>query len=69
MIDRKTYLEMCRQNALKAGKVKVKHKGREYFPYAYQLSFAKDGSIIHTAILTERPNMLFYCLLKDLESV
>ena len=64
-MDRKQYLEMCREVAtIRDGvggiknvpdKLRVIYKDEEYYPVAYKLGFRIDGSATHTAILHE-PN-------------
>lgn len=62
-MDRKTYLELCREAALIEGgvenikdvpdRLRVRFAGYEYHPEAYLLGFERDGTVRHTAILHE----------------
>ena len=64
-MERKLYLELCQQQAMK-GDVFVEYGGIAYQPYAYELKFQPDGKIKHTAILKEqKSNSLVYCKLED----
>lgn len=62
---RDEYLEMCRKCAMIPERgmwgipavvpphLRVIYKEKAYFPFAYQLSFSRNGKIRHTAILHE----------------
>ena len=79
-MDRTDYLNLCKECAmicdegLYAVKVdvperlQVEYKGAKYYPTGYQLSFRKDGSVIHTAILHDlNANSLAYVPLQDVK--
>lgn len=76
MIDRKTYLEMCRAVAVIIGNRSAKeipdsllvvYDGHEYYPLYYSLSFDKNGNAVHRATLHDRyANSINGCLLSEL---
>lgn len=79
MIDRKIYLQMCRECAMiqttgvfqiKLGvpdELRVVYDGDEYYPVAYKLSFADDGTTRHTAIIHSlRTNTECHARLEDI---
>ena len=51
-MDRKLYLNLCRDYAV-GKQPTVVFDGIKYYPAKYELGFAKDGSVIHTAILRD----------------
>ena len=63
-MERKRYLEMCREVAtLDSGIERIKlevpdhlrvvYDGKEFYPVKYELEFQKDGTVIHTAVIHE----------------
>jgi hypothetical protein len=49
-------------------RLRVEYKGAEYYPVGYQLSFKRDGSVIHTAVLHDlKTNCLAYVPLNDVK--
>ena len=77
-MDRKLYLEMCRETAVikpeiggirkVPNRLRVNYKGEEYYPVAYQLGFGTDGGATHTAILHEIcTNTIWYAALDKVE--
>lgn len=46
----------------------VEYKDAKYYPVGYQLSFKRDGSVIHTAVLHDlKANCLAYVPLQDVK--
>ncbi len=79
-MDRTEYLNKCKECAmicdegLYAVKVdvperlQVEYKGIKYYPVAYELSFNKDGSVRHVAIIHDlKANSVCHVALKDVE--
>ncbi len=58
-MERKIFLELCRSaafaNCIETGVIPenliVKYGNQSYFPFKYELSFNKDGSVRHAAVL------------------
>lgn len=52
-MERNEYLKLCRKCAMGDEGVKVRCRYGEYRPYAYRLSFDKEGNARNTAILRD----------------
>lgn len=66
-MERKLYLNLCRDYAV-GKKPIVVFGGIQYYPMKYELGFAKDGSVTHTAILKElKANAVHYVPLAKVE--
>lgn len=62
-MDRTNYLNLCKECAMICNEglygmkidvpehLQVEYQGRKYYPDAYELSFKKDGSVRHIAVL------------------
>ena len=62
-MDRKEYLNLCRECAMMCDEgmyrmkvdvpecLHVVFQGCRYYPEGYQLSYNRDGSVVHTAII------------------
>lgn len=79
MIDRKIYLQMCRECAMiqttgvfhtklnVPDELRVIYDGNEYYPVAYEISFAVDGATRHTAIIHDlHTNSEYHVRLEDI---
>ena len=78
-MERKKYLDMCREIATLEGGVEgikqdvpdrllVVYGGKEYYPVKYELGFSKDGTVTHTAVIHElAANAWFYVTLDKVE--
>ena len=77
-MDRTLFLNMCRSVAVLRGGVedikdvpdnlKVRYKCQEFYPVKYELSFRRDGSVRHTAVIHElKANAVWYVELADIE--
>lgn len=78
-MDRKKYLEMCREVAMLGGGMEgvkqgvpgsllVTYGGKEYYPVKYELGFSKDGTVTHTAVIHDlAANAWFYVPLDKVE--
>lgn len=71
-MDRKIYLEKCRQASMAAGnpqkRCKVRYDGNEYYPQEYLLGFRQNGTVIHTAVLHDvKANAVCYVPLDKVE--
>ncbi len=79
-MDRTKYLNLCKECAMICDeglyavktnvpdRLQVEHKGAKYYPSGYQLSFRKDGSVRHTAILQDlTANCVAYVPLQDVK--
>lgn len=79
-MDRTNYLNLCKECAMICNeglyavkvdapdRLRVEYKGAKYYPVGYQLSFKRDGSVIHTAILHDlKANCMAYVPLKDVK--
>lgn len=79
-MDRTKYLNLCKECAIVCDEglyavkdgvpdhLQVEYKGLKYYPAGYQLSFRKDGSVTHTAILHDLAvNSICYALLDDVK--
>jgi hypothetical protein len=67
-MDRKKYLELCQQNSMRPKSSRVRYKGIYFYPTSYTLSFKKDGTAQHTAILMElQANSVVHADLKQVE--
>lgn len=53
MIDRKKYLQLCQQNAIKENSAKVIYRGAEYYPIELTISFNEKGETRNCAILKD----------------
>lgn len=66
-MDRKLYLNLCRDYAV-GKKPTVVYGGIAYYPEKYELSFYKDGSVRHIAILHDtKANALVYAPLEKVD--
>lgn len=51
-------------------KLRVRYKGLEYYPVKYELSFRRDGSVRHTAVIHElKANAVWYVDLASIEQI
>lgn len=78
-MDRKKYLEMCREVATLEGgllgikenvpdRLRVVYNGSEYYPVKYELGFNPDGAVTHTAVIHElKSHAWFYAPLEKVE--
>lgn len=79
-MERKKYLELCREvAALEGGIERIKkvpealqvgYSGNRYYPVAYELSYNDDGTVRHTAVIHELgANAVFYVPLDKVEEL
>lgn len=67
MIERKRYLEICRENSVYDKSKYVWYKGIKYYPYQYVLWFDKKGNPRHSALMrSEVQKSTLQCDLADL---
>lgn len=59
-MDIKEYVLLCRENATSPKPKRVLCDGIEFYPYAYNLSFARDGTPIHSAVMIESRGEFLY---------
>ena len=52
-MERKRFLDLCRQSAMKKDKIQVYFAKKLYEPIGYQLMFAETGKAKHAAILRD----------------
>lgn len=78
-MERNKYLELCKSTALLQAescgvkrnvpdRLRVKCQGIPYYPIAYELRYARDGTVQHIAILHDlQANSVTRCNLNDVE--
>ena len=68
-MERVKFLELCRQNAVEPGSVRVLYQGTGYYPSSYCLWFDQSGEVKHSAILlSTRSRSELRCSLDDVDS-
>ena len=49
-------------------RLQVEYKGIKYYPVGYELSFKRDGSVCHVAIIHDlKANSICHAALKDIK--
>ena len=67
-MERKRYLELCQQNAIKPKSVFVCFENTKYYPVEYRLCFDINGETVNRAVLQDtKANSIVNCLLKEVE--
>ena len=67
-MERKKYLELCKQNAIKKKSATVFYGGNEYYPFSYDLGFNKLGKVVHTCVMEDKNEKSFvYVGLEDVQ--
>lgn len=79
-MDRTKYLNLCKECAMICDeglygmkinvpeRLQVEYKGIKYYPVGYELSFNRDGSVRHVAIIHDlKANSVCRAALKDIK--
>ena len=79
-MDRTDYLNKCKECAMICDerlygmkinvpeRLQVEYKGIKYYPVGYELSFNRDGSVRHVAIIHDlKANSICHAALKDIK--
>ncbi len=67
-IERKRYLEICRQNSIHDKSEYVWYNSIKYYPYQYILWFDKKGNTRHSALMrSEVQKSTLQCDLADID--
>ncbi len=79
-MDRTNYLNLCKECAMMCDeglyrmkvdvpeRLQVEYNGVKYYPVGYELSFNKDGSVRHVAIIHDlKANSVCHVALKDVK--
>lgn len=68
IVERKRYLELCQQNAVKPHSVFVRFENANYYPIEYRLCFDGNGQVVNRVVLQDtKANSVVNCLLKEVE--
>lgn len=79
-MERNKYLTLCKECAIMCNEglykmkvnvpsnLQVEFNGNKYYPQGYELSFASDGTVIHTAIIHDLiANSICHVPLRDVK--